>query len=211
MLRCTLVFVLLVHLSFLDTLGQVLDQLLCLWHGQVEPRYVQDTVVVPAGDARRDYGVVTVGNIGTEKKLDYTVIGDMVNVAARLEGLTKKYQVPIIVSESVHRKLTPDIDAGRISSRLLDTVQVKGRAAGLRIYAIARSLTRPNQEAWQIHNEAMELFYRREFEEARARFAAAHGIMQGDRPAVLMERRCAELISAPPPEDWLGLVKMEEK
>ena len=158
-----------------------------------------------------NYGVVTVGNIGTEKKLDYTVIGDMVNVAARLEGLTKKYQVPIIVSESVHRKLTPDIDAGRISSRLLDTVQVKGRAAGLRIYAIARSLTRPNQEAWQIHNEAMELFYRREFEEARARFAAAHGIMQGDRPAVLMERRCAELISAPPPEDWLGLVKMEEK
>ena len=158
-----------------------------------------------------NYGVVTVGNIGTEKKLDYTVIGDMVNVAARLEGLTKKYRVPIIVSESVQRKLAGDIEAGRVCARLLDTVQVKGRSMGLKIYAIARTLDSKGRDAWHVHNEAMDLFYQREFDQAKDRFSAARALLESDAPAVMMERRCVEMLRTPPTDGWTGIVEMVDK
>ncbi|HET6486413.1 MAG TPA: adenylate/guanylate cyclase domain-containing protein [Spirochaetia bacterium] len=153
-----------------------------------------------------NFGSVTVGNIGSPRKMDYTVMGDNVNLASRLEGLTKKYHTPLIVSESVYPQIR-----GRLKCRRLDRVAVLGRSAGTVIYEVRRSITATQEEAWGLHERALDVYYQGRFAEAERAFRDVLSRDPEDHCARLFHERCQTFLRTPPPPDWDGIEEMRTK
>jgi class 3 adenylate cyclase len=156
-------------------------------------------------------GLVMVGTIGGVERLGSSVIGDAVNVASRLEGMTKLYGAAMLVGERTAEELGAR-DA--YSLRELDRVVAKGKTSALSIYEVLDVLTAAERAARERtkprYAAALAALKRGAFEEAATGFAAVAAEDPGDRAASVMSERAAEL-AARPPEGWVGATLLATK
>jgi adenylate cyclase len=148
-------------------------------------------------------GRMLVGNYGSKYRFNYSVLGDQVNLASRLEQLNKAYGTEIMIGEGAAELL-----GNEFLLRELDRVQVKGRKQALRIYELlgaAGAVLPPAQEQMLgLYAAALDAYRHQRWDEAAERFGQCAALWPTDVPSRVMRERCHTLRESPPPADWDG-------
>lgn len=150
-------------------------------------------------------GPAVVGNMGSRSRFDYTILGDTVNLGARLEGQTKSYGAELIVSETTYHHVK-----SWAATRFLDLIAVKGKSEPVRIYecpGVIKEMDQNFLEGLKKFEEAVDIYYMgRRFKEGIEVFESLKSYRGGQDVACdLYISRCKDFILNPPPEDWNGV------
>ncbi len=150
------------------------------------------------------------GNIGCSKRMEFTAIGDGVNLGARLEGATKIYGTDIVISESTYRPVSD-----RIWTRELDFIKVKGKNNPVAVYELvglrSETVSDQKQQVIEHYEKARQHYLNRKFALAIAGFATVLEIDSHDKAAALHMERCQYWLTNPPIGEWDGAWSLTEK
>jgi adenylate cyclase len=150
-------------------------------------------------------GPAVVGNMGSERRFDYTAMGDTMNLASRLEGAGKVYGVSTLVGEETERRVRDEILA-----REVDVIRVVGKKQPIRVFELLGekgAVPAEELEKAALFGRALETYRARSFSEAAAMFEA----IAGDPVAAVYAGRARQSAASPPPEDWDGVYELDKK
>jgi len=175
-------------------------------------KYVMENGISPSPLLTRigiNSGEMVVGNMGTQKKMNYTIISNAVNLASRLEGVNKQYGTWILTTENTIKET-----AGWFLTRRLDRIRVVGINEPVQIYEILETMeysTEALRKKVNLFHKALDLFESRRWSDAEKIFSQTLEQFPDDGPSSLYLDRCRQYITKEPLPDWDGVFNMVEK
>jgi adenylate cyclase len=154
-------------------------------------------------------GTMVVGNMGSQQKSDYTVMGDNVNTGSRLEGANKAFGTSIMISE-----FTYELVQDKFEVRFLDRIRVPGKAKPVKVYELLGEkgqLPPQWQEAVAMFHQAIDLFSQRNYSAAREKFLEVSRILGQDKASLAYVQRADALLANPPDQEWDGVYEVKSK
>ncbi len=154
-------------------------------------------------------GPMVVGNMGSQSRMDYTAMGDSVNLGSRLEGANKQYGTNIIIGEMTFEQVKD-----RMYCRELDSVAVKGKDLPVRIFELMGEVEQVSEDKIKLARafaRGLAAYKAQQWDKAERTFAGIRHYFPDDKPTQMYLARVAELRDNPPPRDWDGVFVMKTK